>query len=118
MPLLLARPLEISTVPERASRGGIRSRRGEKERGEAEGGDGGGAEIDGEAESSRGHHHAENDGHRAHREIGEEIEGGEHAAAMMRRGGAVDQPERAQEQKAVLCAGPRCDQPPAGRAPA
>jgi hypothetical protein len=50
-------------------------RRGEEQGDKTENGDDAGAEIDGEAEAAGGRHGPEDNGCRAHRQIGQEIQG-------------------------------------------
>src|SRR5271170_4513829 len=57
----------------------------ERKCGNAEQGDDARAKIDGHAKPPTGGHDAQRDGDNAHRQIGQQIEGGQHAAALVCR---------------------------------
>ena len=65
-------------------RGRRRYRACERECGDAEDGDDARTQIDGQTKPPIGRHDAQDDGDHAHRQIGQQIESGEHGAALLR----------------------------------
>jgi hypothetical protein len=79
----------------------------EADRAEAERGDRGGAQIHRQSEPSLGRHDAQAERHDAHRQVGEQIESGEHAATVPCRDRAAEQRQAADDKQAVADPGDR-----------
>jgi hypothetical protein len=93
--------------PRKGAGGEAAHRDGEDKGGDAQDGDGAGTKLDRKVEASRRCHDAEDNSHRAYRQIGQRIDGGEHATAMIGRRRGIDHLDGTEEQKAVSGPGGR-----------